>query len=317
MNPVRRTALAAAALVAAGALVGPATAGAATSRTTFQLLQLTPSRIWTETSWIPFALDDPPGATRRYRLGAWTFVGPWIPASASTLATTAGLEQLRRDARWNSGGKAVLADRALTRAEARRFTVLAELYRDADVLVVAAGHPACAGLTRTQARAIAAGRVTRWSQVVAGAAVNRIRVGHLVGNAGEPVPHMGTRWVGSRTDWRVTYAPGATGSPDAGVGRAAAGDQGIAAITTWSRIRYRTAGICAVPLGGVAPAEDTVASLRYREAFPVQLVVTRKVPGRSAESRAHERVMRRETRTFLRSPAFRETLAERGLLPPA
>ena len=151
MDPVRRTAVIAATLVAAGALAGPATAEAATSRTSFQLLQLTPTRIWTETSWIPFALDDPPGATHRYRLGAWTFVGPWIPASASIPTTTSGLEQLRRDARWNSGGKAVLADRALTRAEARRLTVLAELYRDADVLVVAAGHPACAGLTRTQA----------------------------------------------------------------------------------------------------------------------------------------------------------------------
>ena len=128
---------------------------------------------------------------------------------------------------------------------------------------------------------------------------------------------MGTKWVGSRTNWRVTYAPGATGSPDAGVGRAASGDQGVAAITTWSRIRYRTAGICAVPLGGIAPAEDTVASLRYPEAFPVRLVVTRKVPGRSAESRAHERVLRREMRAFLRSTAFRETLAERGLLPRA
>ena len=138
-----------------------------------------------------------------------------------------------------------------------------------------------------------------------------------VDNAGAPVPHMGTKWVGSRTSWRVTYAPGATGSPDAGVGRAASGDQGVAAITTWSRIRFRAAGICAVPLGGVAPAEDTVASLRYREAFPVRLVVARKVPGRSAESRAHERVLRREMRTFLRSTAFRETLAERGLLPPA
>ena len=313
MAAARHITIAAAGLLAAAALV-PATAGAATSRTSFQLTQLTPSRIWAETSWFPFGLDDPPGLTHRYRLGAWTFTGPWIPASVSTLSATDGLARLRRDARWGQGSQAVLADRALTRAEARRFAVLAEVYRDADVLVVAAGHPACAGLTRGQARSIAAGRITRWSQVAAGAPVDPIRVVHLVDNAGEPVPHLGTRWTGSGVRWRVTYAPGATGAPDGGVGRAAAGDLGVAAITTWSRIRSRTGGICAVPLGGVAPAEDTVASLAYPEAFPVSLVVTRAVPGRSAEARAYVRVIRRETRAYLRSSGFRAILAQRGLV---
>ncbi|MGE0027678.1 MAG: hypothetical protein AB7O78_19930 [Thermoleophilia bacterium] len=315
MTATRNIAVAAALLVAAAAL--PATAGAATSRTSFQLTQITPSRVWAETSWFPFGLDDPPGAIHRYRLGAWTFVGPWIPASVSTLSATDGLATLRRDARYGSGGQAVLADRVLTRAESRRFTVLAEVYRDADVLVVAAGHPACAGLTRGQARSIASGRVTRWSQVVAGAPVDPIRVVHLIDSAGAPVPHLGTRWVGAGVRWRVTYAPGAAGAADGGVGRAAGGDQGVAAITTWSRIRARTAGICAVPLGGVAPADDTVASLAFPEAFPVRLVVTRAVPGRSAEARAHVRVLRRETRTYLRSPGFRALLAQRGLAPAA
>jgi hypothetical protein len=234
----------------------------------------------------------------------------------STLTATDGLATIRRDARWGSGGQAVLADRVLTRAESRRFTVLTEVYTDADVLVVAAGHPACAGLTRGQARAIAAGRVTRWSQVVAGAPVDPIRVVHPVDAGGDPVPHLGTRWVGSGVRWRVTYAPGARGAADGGVGRAAAGDMAVAAVTTWSRIRFRSAGICAVPLNGVAPGEDTVASLAYPEAFPVRLVVTRAVPGRSAEARAHVRVLRREMRAYLRSPGFRALLAQRGLTPP-
>lgn len=315
MSVTRHLAVAAALLVAAAAL--PAAAGAATSRTSFQLTQITPSRIWAETSWFPFGLDVPPGTIHRYRLGAWTFVGPWIPAAVSTLSATDGLATLRRDARDGSGGQAVLADRALTRAEARRFTVLAEVYRDADVLVVAAGHPACAGLTRGQARSIASGRVTRWSQVVAGAPVEPIRVVHPIDAAGDPVPHLGTRWAGSGVRWRVTYAPGATGAADGGVGRAAGGDPGVAAITTWSRIRGRTGGICAVPLGGVAPDDGTVAALTYPEAFPVRLVATRAVPGRSAEARAHVRVLRREMSAYLRSPAFRAALAQRGLTPAA
>src|SRR5262249_27130158 len=154
-----------------------------------------------------------------------------------------GLATLQRNARYGSGGQAVLADRLLTRAESRRFIVLAEVYTDADVLVVAAGHPACAGLTRGQARSIAAGRLTRWCPLVAGAPVDAIRVIPPVDNAGQAVPHLGTRWVGSGNRWRVTYAPGATGAADGGVGRAASGDMGVAAVTTWSRIRARTAGI--------------------------------------------------------------------------
>ena len=59
-------------------------------------------------------------------------------------------------------------DRRLTAKQRKRLVVRVDLGRDADVLVVAAGHPACgAGLTAAQARGIARGAITRWSQVVA------------------------------------------------------------------------------------------------------------------------------------------------------
>ena len=57
-----------------------------------------------------------------------------------------------------------------------------------------------------------------------------------------------------------------------------------------------------------------MASLAYPEAVPVSLVVTRAVPGRSAEARAYVRVIRRETRAYLRSSGFRAILAQRGLV---
>ncbi len=317
--PPRRRRRAASTLIALAAVAGGAFAVSAdhaqgaTIRSGFQLTQLTPSRIWTETSWVPFALPDPPTRTYRYRLGAYTFVGPWTPASVSVLSTTEALTRLLKD-RYGAAGSGLLADRRLTRREARRLIPLAELYRDADVLVVAAGHPACAGIGRAQARGIATGRITRWSQVVDGATVNRIRVHHPVDGAGAAVPHLGTRWVGRLNRWRVTYAPGAIGAADGGLARAAAGDASVAAVTTWSRARTAPAGVCVVPLNGVAPSDETVRSLRYPEAFPVTYVVTRRFAARTAADRAAIAVQRRAMRAFLRSSRLRGMLAARGLL---
>lgn len=301
-----------AALAGGVALTGPGAADGATVRTSFQMAQLTPSRIWTETSWVPFALADPPDKVFRYRLGGNTFRGIWAPASVGVPSTTEGLARIQR--RYATPTDGLLADRTLTKAERARVIALAELYRDADVLVVAAGHPACAGITRAQARAIADGRITRWSQVVTGAPADAIRVTHLVDGTGTAAIHMGTRWVGKLNRWRVTYAPGAVGAADGGVSRAAAGDASVAAVTTWSRVRFAGSSVCAVPLDGVAPTDDTVRSLSYPEAFPVTYVVTRTLRGRTALDRAAVAVQRRAMRAFLNSPGLRDTLTKRGFL---
>ena len=306
-------AVALAAVAGGAAAVSPGDAHGATIRSSFQLTQLTPSRIWTETSWVPFALPVPPDRSYRYRRGGYTFVGPWIPASVSVLSTTEALTRLLKDP-YGAAGSGLLADRRLTRREARRVIRLADLYRDADVLVVAAGHPACAGIGRAQARAIATGRITRWSQVVPGAPVDAIRVRHLVDSGGAAVPHLGTGWIGRLNNWRVNYAAGAVGDSDGGVARARAGDASVAAVTTWSRVRAAPAGVCVVPLNGVAPSDETVRSLRYPEAFPVSYVVTRRIVARSAAGRASIAVQRRAMRTFLRSARLRGMLASRGLL---
>ncbi len=163
------------------------------------MVQLAPSRVWQETSFLPFALPDPIDRIYTYRLGAQRFVGPWIPASASGTTATSLLDRVYRGATTRigaSGTEGVIVDRPLTARERGRFRTLADLYRDADVLVAAAGHPACAGLTVAQARGIARGTITRWSQVAPGASADAIRVRHLVSGFGDAVPHLGTRWVG-------------------------------------------------------------------------------------------------------------------------
>lgn len=102
----------------------------------------------------------------------------------------------------------------------------------------------------------------------------------------------------------------AQGAPDGGVSAAATGDQSIAAITTWSRVRPRRAGTCVVPLNGVAPSDATVVGLTCHEAFPVTYVVTRKLPGRTVVARALAAVQRRATSEFLNSDRAK------ALLPP-
>lgn len=296
-------------------VVALAGASAKVNPVSFQMLQITPSRVWQETASIPFALPTNPRRIYRYALGGQTFVGPWHPASVSTVSAGEGLGRIYRDAvRYSTGTSGVIVDRRLSALEKRRFRSLAELYRDADVLVVNAGHPACAGLTRAQARAIATGAVTRWSQVVAGSASDTIAVRYLGGASGTGVPHLGTKWVGTLNRQRVDYATRAKSAADGGVSAAASGDQAIAAVTTWSRVRLRGGGVCVVPLGGVTPTDASVAGLQYPEAFPVSYVVTRKLTGRSALDRAYNTVLRRAMTAHLRSAKVKALLRGQGLL---
>ncbi len=277
------------AAIAVGAVL-PAAGSAKTYPASFQMLQYTPSRVWQETSGLPFGLPTSLGRIYRYRVGGNTFIGPWHPASVSRRdATEALAEEYRAVSRFPTPAHGLIVDRRLTVVEQQRFKQLADLYRDADVLVVAAAHPACAGLTRAQARAIATGGIRQWSQVVTGTSADAIRVRHLVDGFGAGVPHLGAKWVGKFNKQRVNYAPGAQGAPDGGVAAAATGDQSIVAITTWSRVRGRLPGACAVPLNGVAPSDATVVGLTYPEAFPVTYVVTRKLSGRGVLARALSR----------------------------
>jgi len=294
----------------------PAVGSAKTFRSSFQMLQFTPSRVWQETSSIPFSLPDPVDRVYRYTLGSRTFVGPWHPASVSRKSASEALAEVYKDAVGFQSFAAyggVIVDRPLTVLEKTRFKTFADLYRDADVLVVAAAHPTCAGLTRAQARAISTGGITLWSQVVAGATSDTIKVRYLT-DGSNGVPHLGARWVGRFNKQRVNYPAGAVAAADGGVSAAAGGDQAIAAITTWSRVRTRRAGLCIVPLGGVAPTDATVVGMQYPEAFPVSYVVTRKLVGRGAVGRAQTAVMRRAMKTHLTSERLKAMLRTQGLL---
>lgn len=212
---------------------------------------------------------------------------------------------LRTLAKSGPGVRGAFVDRELTKRQRKRLVVRADLGRDADVLAVAAGHPACeAGLSRKQARRIARGKIRRWSDVAPTAAGQpdaiAVRFTTLSG-AVEP------RW--GLTD-RKQLPPGARGAADGGLSQAANGDLAVAALTSWSRARRFGASVCAAPIGGTAPTDLTVHSLRYRPAYRITYVVPR-------AARRSSRLSRAALKGFvdwLKGPQAAEQFSARGMM---
>ena len=279
--------------LALGAL--PARAEAARIGYILQVPSYIPAKIDHNIGFIPLnGLDRWPAP--RIRSGPHLYIGSWQNALFTRGSLSEALRHLRliRNTTQNEGA---FSDRALTRSERRRFELLADIGRDGDVLVVKAGHPACAGLTFAQARAIATGRTTNWSQVVAGAPADRIAVRHQL--------------------WAETFVePRFGGGIKPRAGRAsrnpiadAAADPAVAAVTSWSRARFRRAGVCAVPLNGVAPDDVTVHGLRYPGAYPIGFVVERKRPRNKLA-----RITLREYVRFLESEMAAKMFRGTGML---
>ncbi len=164
----------------------------------------------------------------------------------------------------------IFLDRRLTAAERRHVQVRADLGRDADVLVVGRGHPACAsGVSRAAARGIAAGRTRTWSAAgvptpATGDAIALRRAG--TGPERSVEPRFGAGWRAPQ---------GARATPDGGVSEAASGNLAIAAVTSWSRARAFQGTTCAVPVGGTAPSDASVRALAHPDAYPISFVTLR------------------------------------------
>ncbi len=279
--PTRRTCVALAAIVVAALAAAPA---AAAPRAQHAMVNsYIPGRIDAMIGFIPSHGMNPVGSAPRLttvRQGGKTF--RFFYENSAVVWPNTGLILSTLSARYASATAGGFVDRRLTAKQRKRLAVRADLGRDADVLVVAKDHPACgAGLTASQARGIARGSITRWSQVVAvpAGAPDAIAVRTEVGSAGEKVPRWGVR------DGRK-YAPGARGAADGGLAQAAGGDQAVAGLTSWTRARAYASTVCSVPIGGVAPTDATVFGLSYPAAFPISYVVPRSPFGASRLSRA-------------------------------
>jgi hypothetical protein len=179
--------------------------------------------------------------------------------------------------------------------------VRADLGRDADVLAVQRGHPACAsGVSRAAARGIAAGTVRTWSAAgvptpASGDAIALRRAGAGIDRAVEP--RLGA-------DGRLPT--GARAAPDGGLSEAASGNPAVAAITSWSRARAYQQTTCAVPIDGAAPTDTTVRALSHRDAYPVSFVTLRRLGA--------ERPIAAAFVKYLTGPQATTSFRQRGML---
>jgi hypothetical protein len=166
----------------------------------------------------------------------------------------------------------IFLDRKLTAAERRHVQVRADLGRDADVLVVARAHPACAsGVARTAVRGIAAGRIRTWS--AAGVATPATGDAIALRRAGDGVD----RFVEPRFGAGPKAPVGSKAARDGGLTEAAAGNLSIAAVTSWSRARAFGSTTCVVAVGGAAPSDASVRALSHPDAYPISFVTLRRL----------------------------------------
>ena len=263
------------ALIVAACLLVPATASAQRVEDTF-FNSVIPSRVdhligFTPTTFAihPMGQRVEPitvrvgGRTYRYTFGnAAAAVGP----SANIY-----MRNMIKGRRYPSP-QGIFLDRRLKRSERRHVRVRADLGRDADVLAVSSGHPACtSGVSRAAARGIAAGTIRTWSQ------------------AGVPTPPSGDaialrragtgvdRFVEPRFGAGSVLPKGARAAYNGGLSEAASGDLAIAAVTSWSRARAYQATTCAVPVGGAAPSDSSVRALSHPDAYPISFVTLKRL----------------------------------------
>jgi len=288
------------ATVAVAAIAPPA--HARVERQAFQINGLYPDRIGAVLSFVPVA--GMPEGTKEFRVraGGITFLGRWANFLVSRHDTTEMLKFALRGSRGRYGqlDEVYYTDRPLTATEKKSFVERIDLLRDADVLVVTAGHPACAGLTRAQARSVARGETTRWSQVTQspGGEADTIAV-RFAGRRGYEEPRLGA----------TKYPSSARGTTDGGLREAFDGNRAVAGVTSWSRVRRFTSRVCTVPLDGIAPTDASVRALSYPESYPIRAVTLRK-----RQYIALNRVLRTRYLAFLQSERAKQLFRDRGAL---
>ena len=267
---MRRLALALAVL-----LLAPATASAQKVEDTF-FNSVIPSRVDHLIGFTPTTFAMYPRGQRivpiTVRVGGRTYRYIFGNAAAAVgPSANIYLRNMIRMRRYPSP-QGIFLDRRLTTAERRHVQVRADLGRDADVLVVGRGHPACAsGVSRAAVRGIAAGRIRTWSA----AGVPTPASGDLIAlrRAGDGLDGF----VEPRFGAGARMPQGARAARDGGVSEAASGNLAIAGVTSWSRARTFQAATCAVPVGGAAPSDASVRALSHRDAYPISFVTLRRL----------------------------------------
>ena len=287
---MRRPAIVLAGLLAA-LLLTPGAASAQKVQDTF-FNSVIPNRVDHLIGFLPTTFAIHPQGQRvvpiTVRDGGRTYRFVFGNAAAAVGPPEIFLRNMIRGRRYPSP-QGIFLDRRLTPAERRYVTVRADLGRDADVLVAARDHPACAaGVSRATARGIATGTVRTWS--AAGVPTPAGGDAIALRRAGDGIE----RFVEPRFGDEGRLPTGAKAARDGGLGEAASGNTAIAAVTSWSRARAYGSSTCVVPVGGAAPGDASVRALSHPNAYPITFVTLRRL------TTARDRMVRPITAAFVK-----------------
>ena len=292
------------ALIVAACLLAPATASAQRVEDTF-FNSVIPSRVDHLIGFTPTTFAIHPAGQRvepiTVRVGGRTYRYTFGNAAAAVGPSANIFMRNMIQGRRYPSPQGIFLDRRLKRSERRHVRVRADLGRDADVLAVSSGHPACtSGVSRAAARGIAAGTIRTWSQ------------------AGIPTPASGDaialRRAGSGVDrfveprFRAGYVlpKGARAAHNGGLSEAASGNFAIAAVTSWSRARTFRTTTCAVPVGGAAPSDASVRALSHPDAYPISFVTLKRLRSATPIAAAFLK--------YLTGPRATTSFRQRGML---
>lgn len=244
-----------------------------------------------------------PVRPQRVRLGGRTYRFTYSGAAAAIGPSVDPYVRKALRQRRHPSAEGFFFDRALRSSERSHLRVRLDLGRDADVLAVRRDHPACAGITREAARGIAAGRLRTWSAagVTMPAGMDTIAL-RRAGSGGAAEPRFG-----------ASHREPAGGrlAADGGL-REAVEDDGVAAVTSWSRARAFQMTTCAVPIGGQALDDERVRTLRHPDAYPIRYVTLGRLTRRGSPELP---AIVQGWVDFLGGPRAAKQFGARGLLP--
>ena len=261
--------------VIAGFLLAPATASAQRVEDTF-FNSVIPSRVDHLIGFTPTTFAIHPRGQRvepiTVRVGGRTYRYTFGNAAAAVGPSANIYMRNMIHGRRYPSPQGIFLDRRLKKRERRHVRERADLGRDADVLVVSNGHPACAsGVSRVAAREIAAGRIRTWSK------------------AGVPTPASGDaialRRAGTGVDgfvesrFRAGYRlpQVAKAAYDGGLSQAASGNLGNCRRDELVASCAFQNTTCAVPVGGAAPSDASVRALSHSDAYPISFVTLKRL----------------------------------------
>ncbi len=291
-------------LVAASLLVPAAAASAARPQSAF-FNSIIPSRVDHLIGFTPTTFAIHPAGQRvvpiTVRVGGrrYRYIFDNAAAAVGPSANIYVRNMLR--ARRYPSPEGIFLDRTLKGKEKRYLQVRLDLARDADVLVAARDHPACAtGVSRAVAHGIAAGAIRTWSAAgvpapPSGDSIALRRASTTGGRFGEPRFGAGTK-----------LPTGAKAAFDGGLSEAASGDTAIAAVTSWSRARRYQTSTCAIPVGGAAPTDASVRALSHPNAYPISFVMLKRLTDIRPIAAAFVK--------YLAGPRAAESFRNRGML---